>query len=122
MDKENIIQSKSYAFALHIVDFYRHLIGKKEYVMSKQLLKSGTSVGDNIAEGVHGQSKDDFIAKLSIAHKEAHETRFWLRLLRDGGYTSEEEVKALLSEVNEIIAILTYILNTARRKVSKATR
>ena len=79
--KENIIQQKSYLFAIKIIELYKHLIGtKKEFVLSRQLLRSGTSIGANIEEALGGQSKKDFISKISIAYKEARETKYWLSL------------------------------------------
>ena len=83
MKEENIIQTKSYAFAVRIVRLHKHLINtKKEYVLSKQILRSGTSIGANVEEAIGGQSKADFIHKLAIAYKEARETSYWLRLLQ----------------------------------------
>lgn len=116
MKKQNPIQEKSYYFALHIVLFCKNVLieKKREYVLSKQLLKSGTSIGANVEEGIHAPSKKDFANKLSIALKEAHETKYWLSLLRDTGYASEEEIKHLLPELTEVIALLTSIIKTAR--------
>ncbi len=86
-NKENALKDKSYKFALRIVKLYKHLSEeRKEFVLSKQILRSGTSVGANIAEGNQAQSKPDFVHKLSIAHKESFETDYWLNLLRDGEY------------------------------------
>ena len=85
--KENIIQIKSYAFAVRIVKVYKYLCEeKKEYVLSKQLLRSGTSIGANIEEAIGGQTDKDFFAKLTIAYKEARETHYWIRLLTDTDY------------------------------------
>ena len=84
--KENIIVSKSYAFALEIVKLYKTLAEQKEFVLSKQLLRSGTSIGANIHEGIASESKKDFIHKLGIALKEARETSYWLNLLKDSKY------------------------------------
>ena len=84
---ESILSTKSYAFALRIVKLYRHMADeRREYVLSKQVLRSGTSIGANIEESIHAQSKVDFIHKLSIGQKEASETNYWLRLLKDSGY------------------------------------
>lgn len=84
MEKNNAIRDKSYQFAIRIVCLYQFLINdKKEFVLSKQLLRSGTSIGANVEEAIGGQSKNDFIAKLSIAYKEARETSYWIRILRD---------------------------------------
>ncbi len=87
MKTENAIKEKSYAFAIRIVNVYRYLTKEKqEFVLSKQLLKSGTSIGANVEEGIGGQSERDFYTKLNIAYKEARETHYWLRLLKDTNY------------------------------------
>lgn len=105
--KENIIQIKSYAFAVRIVKVYQVLCDeKKEYVLSKQLLRSGTSIGANIEEAIGGQSGKDFYAKLTIAYKEARETHYWIRLLTDTNYLSEEENESLLFDVDELLKII----------------
>ena len=84
MKNDNVIQIKSYAFAVKIIKIYQFLANdKKEFVLSKQLLRSGTSIGANIEEAIGGQSSKDFYAKLTIAYKEARETHYWIRLLRD---------------------------------------
>ena len=85
-NKENIIVKKSYAFALEVINLYKYLIEKKEFVMSKQVLRSGTSIGANIHEGISSESKKDFIHKLSIAVKESRETSYWLNLLKDSNF------------------------------------
>jgi four helix bundle protein len=87
---------------------------KKEYVLSKQLLRSGTSIGANLEEADGGQSKRDFIAKTQISYKEAKETRYWLRLLRDSEYIEEKLANSFIADCSEIIAILTAILKTAK--------
>jgi four helix bundle protein len=89
-NKDNIIVKKSYAFALEVINLYKFLIERKEFVMSKQILRSGTSIGANIHEAVAGESKKDFIHKLSIAVKEARETSYWLNLLKDSSYIDQE--------------------------------
>lgn len=105
MKEDNVIQQKSYAFALKIVFLCRDLIEKKkEFILSKQLLKSGTSIGANVEEAQQAQSRNDFIFKLSIALKEAYESRYWLHLLRDTHYGTQEQIEPLLREVHEIIA------------------
>ena len=115
VEKDNPIKTKSYAFAVRIVKLRQYLNSeKKEFDLSKQVLRSGTSIGANISEGGAGQSKKDFIAKLSIALKEAHETRFWLCLLKDSDYLDEERYNSLLKDCEELIIILTSILRTAR--------
>lgn len=113
--KENIIQIKSYAFAVRIVKVYQVLCDeKKEYVLSKQLLRSGTSIGANIEEAIGGQSGKDFYAKLTIAYKEARETHYWIRLLTDTNYLSEEENESLLFDVDELLKIIGSIQKTLR--------
>jgi four helix bundle protein len=97
--KENIVRDKSYAFAIRIVNAYKFLCEqRKEFVLSKQLLRSGTSVGANIEEAIGGQSRKDFFAKLSIAYKEARETQYWIKLLRDTDYLSKEQSDSLLED------------------------
>jgi four helix bundle protein len=114
--KENIIVSKSYAFALEIIDIYKYLIDKKEYIISKQLLRSGTSVGANIHEAVASESKKDFIHKLSIAVKEARETTYWLNLLKDGNYIIVEQFEKLNNNCIELIRILNSIILTTKER------
>ena len=117
--KDNIIQQKSFDFALKIIALYRSLVKGNEYVLSKQLLRSGTSIGANVEEAQAGQSRADFVSKLSIASKEARETNYWLRLLRDSKILDEAEVKSLLSESDAIIKILTSIVKSTNESNSK---
>lgn len=117
--KDNIIQQKSFDFALKIIVLYRSLVKGNEYVLSKQLLRSGTSIGANVEEAQAGQSRADFVSKLSIASKEARETNYWLRLLRDSKILDEAEVKSLLSESDAIIKILTSIVKSTNESNSK---
>ena len=113
--KENIIQAKSFAFAVRIVNLYKHLIySKKEFVLSKQLLRCGTSIGANIEEAIGGQSGKDFFAKLTISYKEARETHYWIRLLKDTDYLSVEEADSLLKDVDELLRIIGSIQKTLR--------
>ena len=115
--KENIVQNKSYTFSLRIIKLYKHLIeDKKEYVLSKQVLRSGTSVGANIEEGVAAQSRKDFIYKLSISHKEARETHYWIRLLRDSDFMEKKLAESILTDCEELIKLLVSILNTSKSK------
>ena len=107
MKQENIIQEKSFVFAVRIVNLYKYLCdNKKEYNLSKQILKSGTSIGANIEEAIGGQSDRDFLAKVAIAYKEARETVYWLRLLFATDYINNEQSDSLLSDANEICKIL----------------
>src|SRR5260221_14200307 len=114
--KDNIIIQKSYAFALQIIQLYKSLIEKKEYVLSKQILRSGTSIGANIHEAVSGESKKDFIHKLGIAVKEARETSYWLNLLKDGGYIINDEFNKLNNSCDEIIRMLNSIILTTKER------
>jgi four helix bundle protein len=109
--QESIIQQKSFAFALQVIGLYKQLLAQREYVLSKQLLKSGTSIGANVEEAAAGQSRKDFLSKMSIALKEARETRFWLRLLRESDLAKVEVTNELRS-VDELIRILTSIVKT----------
>ena len=116
MEKENIIKNKSFVFAIEIVTLYKVLVERKEFVLSKQLLRSGTSIGANIRESEHAQSKADFIHKLSIALKEANETEYWLDLLYETKYVSESEFQSIKPKVIEILKILVSIINTSKGK------
>ena len=114
---DNIIENKSFDFAVRIVNLYKHLTSeKKEYVMSKQLLRSGTSVGANVAEAEKAQSDADFYSKLTIALKEANESHYWLRLLYATNYLTESEFESIEKDAREIIAILVTITKTIKRK------
>lgn len=115
---KNVVLDKSYTFALSIVELYKYLTHeKKEYVLSKQLLRSGTSIGANVAEAQAAISKKGFVAKLSISAKESRETQYWLRLLADSYYIdrSEEKVGQLFNEVDSLIRLLTSIIKTAQK-------
>ena len=107
---ENIISKKSFDFAVRTVNLYKHLTAeKKEFVLSKQLLRSGTSIGANVSEAERGQTKPDFYAKLSIALKEANETCYWIRLLHATDYLDDKEFTSLFADVNELNSILVAI-------------
>ena len=113
----NVVQEKSFDFAVRIVNLYKHLCDeKKEYVLSKQLMRSGTSVGANIEEGLGGQSDKDFIAKLSIAYKEARETIYWIKLLSRTEYLSQEQADSILQDADELCKIIAQILITMKKK------
>ena len=118
--KENLIQQKSYDFALKIIELYRSLVKGNEYILSKQILRSGTSIGANVEEAQAGQSRADFVSKISIASKEARETCYWLRLLRDSNTISKSEATALLSEAESIVNILTSIVKSTNQNNSKS--
>ena len=109
MDK-NVTETKSFDFAIRIVDLYKHLTKTKhEFVMAKQLLRCGTSIGANVAEAEKGQNKADFNAKMNIAMKEANETYYWLRLLHRTGYLGEPGFSSMEKDIREILSILTAI-------------
>lgn len=114
--KENVIRQKSYDFALQVVRLHRNLVKANDFVISKQLLRSGTSVGANVEEAQAAQSRADFISKMSIASKEARETCYWLRLLRDSNTVKQSEADALLNEAESIVNILTSIVKSATKK------
>jgi len=115
--KENIIKNKSFDFAVRIVALYKYLIeNKKEFVLSKQVLRSGTSIGASIRESEHAESTSDFIHKLSIALKEANETEYWLQLLQKSEYISEKEFENINSDLTEILKLLTSIIKTTKSK------
>ena len=117
MKEDNIIQSKSYAFAVRIVKVYKYLSSeKREFVLSKQLLRCGTSIGANVEEAIGGQSSKDFFSKLTITYKEAIETHYWIRLLKDTNFLSQEQSESLLNDVTEILKIIGSIQKTIRNK------
>jgi len=113
MENENLIIKKSYDFALRIINVYKYLSNKKEFVLSKQLLKSGTSIGANVTEAQEAISKKDFKNKMSIALKEAVESRYWIKLLKDSEYLTQKQAKSLLDDLEEIIKILSKIVKNA---------
>ena len=115
MKSDNAVQIKSYDFALRIIKVYKYLSqDKKEFVLSKQLLRSGTSIGANIEESIGGQSKADFFAKITIAYKETRESKYWIRLLRDSEYLTNEQSENLLKDVEELLKIIGSIQKTVR--------
>lgn len=118
--KESVLSEKSFAFALRIVNLYKHLTTEhREYVMSKQVLRSGTSIGANIEEAKHGQSKPDFIHKLSIAQKEASETRYWLRLLEKSEFLGNKLAQSLIDDCDEIQRMLTASIKTTKTNLER---
>ncbi|MDR2841180.1 MAG: four helix bundle protein [Paludibacter sp.] len=117
---ESIILVKSFDFAVRIVNLSKYLVAQqKEFVLSKQILRSGTSIGANSEEADAAQSKKEFIAKLEIVIKEARETHFWLRLLHKTDYIDENMFESMLSDCNEIIAIVIAIIKTTRKNLDK---
>lgn len=116
--KESIVQQKSFQFSLKIISLYKELVKENEYIISKQLLRSGTSIGANIEEAQAGQSKKDFTAKMSISSKEARETKYWLRLLKESELTSLD-VNSLILDIDELIRLLTSIVKTSQLNLTK---
>lgn len=120
MKTRNPLLEKSYAFAVRIVRACQYLVReRREYVLSKQLLRSGTSVGANAQEAQGGQSNRDFAAKVQIAYKELKETHYWLRLLRDTGYLTKMEAQSLLMDCEELLKITVSILKTTKESSEK---
>lgn len=116
--KESILRDKSYSFALRIVKLYRYLADeKKEFVLSKQILRSGTSIGANVEEACRAESKADFVHKLSISHKESFETCYWLKLFRDSEILSENQAQSLITDCEEIQKMLTASIKTAKQNL-----
>jgi len=116
MKKTNFIQEKSFDFALHIIELYKDLrFNQKEFVLSRQILRSGTSIGANVEEAIGGFSKRDFGAKLNIAYKESRETRYWLRLLYKSLFVNQRDFSLLSNDCDQIIRILTSILLTLKQ-------
>ena len=112
---DNVIEEKSFHFAVRIVKLNQYLrTKKKEYILSKQLLRSGTSIGANVAESQQAQSRADFISKLEIALKEATETKYWLRLMKETGYLSDSEFESIFSDCAELEKILVRIIKTTK--------
>jgi four helix bundle protein len=112
---ESIVQKKTFAFALDIIQLYAKLREQREYVLSKQLLRSGTSIGANVAEALAGQSRNDFLSKMAIASKEARETKYWLQLLQESRLVNLNFTREL-ALVEEIILMLTSIVKTTSEK------
>ncbi len=118
MKKDNIIQQKSFAFAIRIINLYKYLCDeKREFVLSKQLLRSGTSIGANVEEAIGGQSDKDFLSKMSIAYKESRETLYWLKLLFETKYLNKEQFENLHNEAEELCKIIGKIQITMKNVI-----
>ena len=118
--KDSLVLTKTKAFSVRIIRLCRYLREeKKEYTLSKQLLRSGTSIGANVHEGKYGQSTDDFISKHSIALKEAAETEYWLELLYETDYLSQAEYESIAGDCGDLIRLLTSIVKTTKSKKEK---
>ncbi len=116
--RENVVKNKSFAFAIRIVKLYQFLVeNKKEYVLSKQLLRSGTSVGAMIRESEHAESKADFKHKMAIAQKEINETIYWIELLSETGYLTKEQFESINKNAVEIIKLITSIIKSAKANI-----
>ena len=116
---ESLIQAKSYAFALRIVQMNKFLRERQEFVLSKQVMRSGTAIGALVRESEFAQSKADFVNKLNIALKEANETDYWLNLLKDSGYLSDKSFSSIETDCGELIALLISSIKTARENLRK---
>ncbi len=113
--KENVVVVKSFNFAIKVVKIYQFLVNeKKEFVLSKQFLRCGTSIGANIEEAEGGLSRKDFSAKMGIAYKEARETKYWLKLLKETGYISNSEFNSLIKDCEELLKLLYQIIKTSK--------
>ncbi len=116
--KDNIVVQKSFNFAVRCVNLYKYLCYKtilKEFVISKQLLRSGTSIGANIEEAMGAQSTADFLSKLSVSYKEARESKYWIKLLHETDYISDEEYNSLIEDIDELINIIAKIKLTTEK-------
>ena len=120
-DKSATIRERAYAFSLDIIRLYQQIKAQNEFVLSKQVLRSGTSIGANIEEASAAQSRKDFISKMSVASKEARETLYWLRLLRDSNICSDKELAGTIDESKQIINMLTAIVKTTQNSVSQSS-
>ena len=117
---DNILVDKSFKFAVRIVKLYKYLCeSKKEYTLSKQLLRSGTSIGANINEAQEAQSKNDFISKLSISLKEARESKYWIELLKETDYFSKSEATSIIEDLVEILKLLTSIIKSTKNNIKE---
>lgn len=115
--EENIVVEKSKAFAVRIVRLYQYLCSdKNEFVLSKQLLRSGTSIGANVKEAIRGQSKPDFISKMSVALKEASETEYWLELLYETGFMDKKQFDSIYADNQELLKILMRIVKSSKER------
>jgi four helix bundle protein len=118
--KDGALQTKSFAFAVRIVSLYRFLCtDKKEYVLSKQLLRSGTAVGALVREAEQAESKPDFVHKMAIALKEANETEYWLELLHETKYLEPTEFSSIHKDVVELLKLLTSIINSTKQRMAQ---
>ena len=117
--KLGVLEEKSYSFALRIIKAHKYLINQNEYTLSKQLLRSGTSICANCREATYAQSKQDFINKLSIALKETNESIYWIELLHDSNYITDDSFKSIHADGLEILKLLISIIKTSKSNLSK---
>lgn len=123
MKNDNVLVDKSFQFAIRVVKLYKYLCDdKKEFILSKQLLRSGTSIGANINESQDAQSKNDFVAKLSISLKEARESKYWLELLKETNYLTSKEAESILNDLEEVIKLLVSIIKTAKENIKNESK
>lgn len=117
--RENVVKNKSFKFALKIIDLQKDLIAQREYIISKQIMRSGTSIGANVRESEYAESKADFIHKLSVALKEANETEYWLELLFYSKAIDETLYKELQTDLKELLKLLISIIKTSKSSLRK---
>jgi len=117
--KENVIKNKSFAFALKVIELRKDLVEKREYIISRQIMKCGTSIGANIREAEYAESRADFIHKMTIALKEANETEYWLELLFHSNTIDHKRFSQLQSEIKEILRLLISIIKTSKKSIPK---
>lgn len=120
MTRESIVYEKAFKFSIRIVKLYQYLCDKKEYILSKQILKSGTSIAANIKEGLYSQSKKDFIHKMNISLKEAAETEYWIELLKETGYITKNMHDDIIEDNCELIKLLVSIVKTSKQNLNDA--
>ncbi|MFN9340204.1 MAG: four helix bundle protein [Candidatus Kapaibacterium sp.] len=119
---ESIVKNKSFHFAVSVVNLYKLIQSeRKEFVMSKQLLRSGTSIGANVREAINAQSSADFVHKLAIAQKECDETIYWLELLKETGFIKESEFSSMNNEATKLLKIIRSIILTTKQKTQNST-
>jgi four helix bundle protein len=118
--KEGALQTKSFAFAVRVVNLYKYLCSKKkEFVLSKQLLRSGTATGALVREAEQAESKPDFVHKMGIALKEANETEYWILLLSETGYLTTSEAESIIKDNKELLKLLTSIINSTKQRMAQ---
>jgi len=123
MKNNNVLVDKSFQFAIRTVKLYKYLCeDKKEFILSKQLLRAGTSIGANINESQDAQSKNDFVSKLSISLKEARESKYWIELLKETDYLTQKEADSILNDLEEVIKLLVSIIKTTKENIKNESK